>query len=523
VGDQLLVYRPYLRANAEETFVFGAKQHSGHSHPAHSLGYEVRSTAQPGLLDFVPTAAHFATFHLLYGSVTVVARVQAKVQAPSNALPSALPSVTAPGSGQSSTAITSAVVRLLSIALSKHTAAGGPQTVVELWVVALEHNVVSSPTQSRRRLLCVRVSQAQFEDICGGSVRASLSCGEVTEPMGGVESCTSPLTCTPSCRPGQVLLISGLLTVHSELFASLDHGAAAMPSTVLQYLKVRGEAAVEVLHCGWGPTAADDAPSLFPQWNKGNSTILTAAGGPITGGQQCRTAQLFNLSVLPSLACSPSLLLPVNLAEALAQRGTVGAGCVLVHVSSLQPMHPSVRVCEGAEGEAALQVGQKRPAAEGQTASWGYQVVSAVCALVRCFPCCVDTNRQCPRVQIRLRDNSGEALCLIESVVALDGAAVVQVKQHLVNTSSSLFFDPSTGQLTRLTGSTDSGANSQLAVLLSRLDDCAECGALRQLRARRGERPGAAAGPLPVFRIEAICDANLAGVAAQQRAVTSAL
>jgi hypothetical protein len=124
---------------------------------------------------------------------------------------------------------------------------------------------------------------------------------------------------------------------------------------------------------------------------------------------------------------------------------------------------------------------------------------------------------------MRLRDSSGDALCLIESVVALDGTAVVQVKQHLVNTSSSLFFDPSTGQLTRLTGSTDSGASSQLAVLLSRLDDCAECGALRQLRARRRERPGAAAGPLPVFRIEAICDANLAGVAAQQRTATSAL
>jgi hypothetical protein len=380
------VYRPYLRANAEETFVFGAKQHSSHSHPAHSLGYEVRSTAQPGLLDFVPTTAHFAAFHLLYGSVTVVARVQAKVQAPSNALPSALPSVTAPGSGQSSTAITSAVVRLLSIAVSKHTAAGGPQTVVELWTVAVEHNVVSSPTQSRRRLLCIRVSQVQFDDICGSSVRASLSCGEVAEPAGGGESSASPLTCTPSCRPGQVLFLSGLLTVQRELFASLDHTAAVLPATVLQYLKVRGEAGVEVLHCGWGPTAADNAPSLFPQCTKGSAATLTSARGPTTGGQQCRSAQLFNLSVLPSLACSPSLLLPVTLAEALSQSGTIGAGCVLVHVSSLQPMHPSVRVCEGTECESALQVGKKRPTTEdGQTARWGYQVVSAACALVHCF------------------------------------------------------------------------------------------------------------------------------------------
>jgi hypothetical protein len=518
------VYRPYLRANAEETFIFGAKQHSSHSHPAHSLGYEVRSTAQQGLLDFVPSAAHFAAFHLLYGSVTVVARVQAKVQAPSNALPSVLASVTGPGSGQSSTAITSAVVRLVSIAVSKHTVAGGPQTVVELWAETFERTVVSFPKQSRRRLPCIRTSQAQFEDVCGSSVRVSLSCGEVTEPAGGGESSVSPLTCTPSCRPGQVLLLSGLLTVHRELFASLDHTAAVLPATVLQYVRVCGEAAVEVLHCGWGPAAADDAPSLFPQCNKASTTVLNAARGPITGGQQCRTAQLLNLSVLPSLACSPSLLLPVTLAEALSQSGTIGAGCVLVHVSSLQPMHPSVRVCEGAECEAAQQVGQKRSAtANGQTVSWGYQVVSAAFVLVRCFPCSVVTMRHYTLVQIRLRDSSGEALCLIESVVALESIAVVQVKQHLVNTSSSLFFDPSTGQLTRLTGSTDSGANSQLAVLLSRLDDCAECGALRQLRARRGERPGAAAGPLPVFRIEAICDANLAGVAAQQRAVTSAL
>jgi hypothetical protein len=124
---------------------------------------------------------------------------------------------------------------------------------------------------------------------------------------------------------------------------------------------------------------------------------------------------------------------------------------------------------------------------------------------------------------MRLRDSSGDALCLIESVVALDGTAVVQVKQHLVNTSSSLFFDPSTGQLTRLTGSPACAARSLVGVLVSRLDVGGGGGALRPRGARRRERPGAAAGPLPVFRIEAICDANLAGVAAQQRTATSAL
>lgn len=135
---------------------------------------------------------------------------------------------------------------------------------------------------------------------------------------------------------------------------------------------------------------------------------------------------------------------------------------------------------------------------------------------------------------MRLRDTTGNLLCIIESSVLLAarvgtvssgtqevGGNVVRVNQHMMNTSTSLFFDSSQGHMTRLnrgTGATDPAPH---AVLLSRIDDGAECEVMEYLRTVQVERAmqqnlkqgvsppeSCNQAALPVFRIDAMCDAS---------------
>ncbi len=125
--------------------------------------------------------------------------------------------------------------------------------------------------------------------------------------------------------------------------------------------------------------------------------------------------------------------------------------------------------------------------------------------------------------QMRARDASGEVLCVVESAVLVQAGAdaAQQVRHHVVNTSASLFFDPATGQMTRLvarppvtaappTADLGAAASAGLALLLTRIDDGVDCALLRHLQAQRAAsavaRPGAPS-TLPVFRVEAISDA----------------
>lgn len=137
---------------------------------------------------------------------------------------------------------------------------------------------------------------------------------------------------------------------------------------------------------------------------------------------------------------------------------------------------------------------------------------------------------------MRLRDSSGEMLCVIESAVELAAAGEIAAVHHrLVNTSSSLYFDNVTGQLVRapstaLTANADavgsasadgqplssvvSTGPAQYAMLLSRIDDPAiECPLLQWLRSQQLQQQqqqqakNGRANPLPIFRIETICDA----------------
>lgn len=131
---------------------------------------------------------------------------------------------------------------------------------------------------------------------------------------------------------------------------------------------------------------------------------------------------------------------------------------------------------------------------------------------------------------MRLRDGTGEALCVIESnVLVLNGGPAAQpnelqeVRHRLVNTTSSLYLDSSTGQLVRLqqssAGAQPSGIavpvprpsgqqqQQQFSMLLSRIDDGVDCAIVRAIAV--SQRPGStSSGNLPIFRIEAICDAN---------------
>jgi hypothetical protein len=125
---------------------------------------------------------------------------------------------------------------------------------------------------------------------------------------------------------------------------------------------------------------------------------------------------------------------------------------------------------------------------------------------------------------MRARDTSGEVLCVVESAVLVQAGAEAaqQVRHHVVNTSATLFFDPSTGQMTRLVARPPAAAPptaadasptvpAGLSLLLTRIDDGVDCALLRHLQAQRAAsavaRPGAPS-TLPVFRIEAISDAN---------------
>ena len=141
---------------------------------------------------------------------------------------------------------------------------------------------------------------------------------------------------------------------------------------------------------------------------------------------------------------------------------------------------------------------------------------------------------------MRLRDKSGDLLCIIESTALVSeggkatgdtGNVLVRVNQHMMNTCTSLFFDASTGQMSRLSnrGVSDTAATSPpLAVLLSRVDDSVDCGVIEHLREVQVERamtnrsrqtqqplqmPQGASNQvvLPVFRIDAICDASARG------------
>lgn len=113
---------------------------------------------------------------------------------------------------------------------------------------------------------------------------------------------------------------------------------------------------------------------------------------------------------------------------------------------------------------------------------------------------------------MRLRDASGEAMCVLESRVGVAAASgdIVAVRHCVVNTTSSLFFDPASGQMTRAPSAAVNTsvpvAPTQYAMLLARVDDASvDCPVLRHLRVQQ-----AAAGRavLPTFRIETICDAQ---------------
>lgn len=143
-------------------------------------------------------------------------------------------------------------------------------------------------------------------------------------------------------------------------------------------------------------------------------------------------------------------------------------------------------------------------------------------------------------IQMRLRDASGDALCVVESnVLALIRSRrdtggdnmlqppqpqweVQEVRHRLVNTTSTLYLDSSTGQLVRLqqqqhssTSTTSSSSSASFSLLLSRIDDGVHSSLLGAIALCSNNSSGkVGSAHLPAFRIEAICDANPAAIEA---------
>ena len=125
---------------------------------------------------------------------------------------------------------------------------------------------------------------------------------------------------------------------------------------------------------------------------------------------------------------------------------------------------------------------------------------------------------------MRLRDDSGEVLCVLESTVLVGASStsktkapepIERVRHHLINTSSSILFDACSGQLTRLLVPAVSAQiptpqpQPSVALLLSRIDDGVDSAVVRHMLSLHAERSTAAprtAPTLPCFRIDAICD-----------------
>lgn len=354
-GDRLVVYRPYFRANSEETYIFGGRRDSAE---AHTLAYQEVRDCDPALSAFTTPDSPALAFHLLYGSVTVIAKTDdavARINPPRALAVAGDP--TADGD-------TSAVARIVSCAVL-------PSDVVEVWahtlpICATQH---TQATPQRQQFLCIRCRASQFETWCGPQWASSFYLSNnIATPHRSASSssrvCNSgsnigdryqddaqdglhaALSVLPAFSAGQCVRFTGMkISAHQSLAAatSRDSPSGGMSTAVQHYIQSLGSSGVgaEVAFCTISHDHLDQALDLFHTKDCGDRP----AGAP----KGRTSATVLNISRLVALACSPSLVRPITLLQARAVRGAA-AGSVLVCASSVQPMHPSVRLCERIAG-----------------------------------------------------------------------------------------------------------------------------------------------------------------------------
>lgn len=361
-GDLLLVYRPYLRANAEEEAIFGANRPGALDNPAHTLAYDVVRRADPGLLEHLPALAScaalsFVNYHLLYGSVTVISKIVTSTSDTGNATTTshysgAVAKVQAGAHLSAHSRLGPVMGRLIGVFEGMQPGGDARGGMVELWVQVLSQAVrcgaaASDPQGSavlRVRFLASAHPALQSLTCYPGCTPSNRS-GSVTEPA----EAGARMPCQPIAQAGQLVSISGLTAIHLSTLPqpNWQHQAGNPPPGVTQYLSsafpgLQGD--VQVLNCVFTESSIDSADALFGADADCAGTATTSGVNVEVSESVQASASIVALCCLPALACSPSLLLPVSLRQAMALARTAACGCILVQ-ASIQPLHPSVRLC----------------------------------------------------------------------------------------------------------------------------------------------------------------------------------
>lgn len=432
-GDLLLVYRPYLRANAEEETIFGAHRPGALSNPAHTMAYDVVQRADPSLYEQLPppspsAALSFANYHLLYGSVTVISKIEfpgaggggGAGQGITLRSSSITPRLTQqPQHSPHSRLLCPVLGRLIGVFLCKRNYNNGCSNgiigvngrasdgdpVVELWVQALGsagresvgtgsegRNAPKSPTVLRVRYLAnMYPAMRSMTGFPGFQNEGSCVVGSNTAEQ-PADDVTERLRCLPTAQAGQLVSISGLralhlstLHLHPALQQQQWNEQRPPPPSVAGYLLSAYpqllHCALEVLNCGFSDIGGNivDPAATSCLFEPNAAVYMHATAASLPTMDDSREGGLADPSVLalcslPALACSPSLQLPIPLQQALALAHTPTSGAILVH-ASIQPLHPSVRLCcppglEGARSSSnsSISTSGSHPVADPRTA-----------------------------------------------------------------------------------------------------------------------------------------------------------
>eukprot|EP00601_Ochromonadales_sp_CCMP2298_P003595 CAMPEP_0173180730 /NCGR_PEP_ID=MMETSP1141-20130122/6878_1 /TAXON_ID=483371 /ORGANISM="non described non described, Strain CCMP2298" /LENGTH=816 /DNA_ID=CAMNT_0014103613 /DNA_START=2537 /DNA_END=4984 /DNA_ORIENTATION=+ len=479
-GDALLFYRPYLRSNREDP-LWGWRD----------------APEDAGLSEFLPPQAVplFPAFHLLYGSITIVAKVQGLATTAASApiadpfsIPAPASAVGAGAAGRGNTQgcieagarNASVCGRLLAVREGRVSLGGAPVSVLELW---LHHSPYHASAQGGQQegkqgqgqqgqgqegegqLLCVRCLGSEFPALVPSLVQTAS--GPHCYPASG-------------CQPGQLLQLAGLgclgtRLLHESTLAQvlatqaqtqmqgqaqlqvqahdrIDLQLGVPPVSVARYLQQhQWTKGVLVADCVLGGGSPDTASALFPLPILSDDARGMGRSQPQPQPQSA--AASLPLCRLAALTGSPSLLKPQHLAS-LPMLRAADAGCVLV-LAQLQQLHPNVRLAVGAAAVLAGTGGVpgnpnpgKRRYPEGDSLSAPLSAGSeeSVTGAVQVLG----------YQMVRLRDSSGEVLCVIESDVTLgqgqgqgagQGLSIQRVAHRLVSTSVQLGLDQHSGVL----------------------------------------------------------------------------
>jgi len=258
------LYRPYLRANAEEERLFGATNRT----TEHGLAHTVVERPDPCLFEFLPAAAVpdnnievFANYHMLYGSVSVICKIETESSG-SGAVPAATRSALLPlqqsstslGAiqvGDRNVSVVGTVLSLRSTSWDNASSSDDSGGVIELWVhCAAASACKSAPSRSQQQLLRIRCRSKSF--LTADAKESDLP------PIG-------PIT-TGAVQAGQSVFISSGITVISACplsavasEAQLRGGLCVSANQVQSWMVagLGGDSSVPVLNCVWGPSSSN--------------------------------------------------------------------------------------------------------------------------------------------------------------------------------------------------------------------------------------------------------------------------